>query len=177
MKFLHTAFIVFLTLPGLAQKDVPLTLDQADSMFLNKNLLLLAARYNIDAKDALVIQARAYPNPTFTADLNAYDPENNKTFHVDKTGQKFFALEQLIVLGGKRKAEIEIAKQNKKLATLELEDLLRNLRYQLHIGFYIVNQQRITLNKFNRQLEVLDTLITSYEKQAARGNLPLKDVI
>ncbi|MBX2913856.1 MAG: TolC family protein [Cyclobacteriaceae bacterium] len=177
MKFLHTVLIFFCTLPAWSQKEVSLTLTQADSVFLQANLLLLAAQYNLNAKDARIIQARAYPNPTLVADLNAVDPENSKVFHLDKTGQKFFAIEQLIVLGGKRQAEIDIAKQNKKIAALELEDLLRNLRYQLHAGFYIVNQQRITLGKFNRQLEVLDTLINAYEKQAARGNLPLKDVI
>ncbi|MBX2895391.1 MAG: TolC family protein [Cyclobacteriaceae bacterium] len=177
MKFLQTALLTFCCCWALAQSTMSLTLQQADSLFLSNNLLLLAGQYNLNTKEALVIQARAYPNPTFTADVNAYDPENDRIFHIDKTGQKFLAVEQLILLGGKRKTEINIAKQNKKLATLELEDLLRNLRYQLHTGFYIINQQRITLAKFNRQLEVLDTLISAYEKQAARGNLPLKDVI
>ncbi|MBN8576420.1 MAG: TolC family protein [Cytophagales bacterium] len=177
MKFLYAALVALFSFSALAQTTVRLSLAQADSIFLEKNLLLLAAQYNIQAKEALVIQARAYPNPTFTADLNAYDPENNKAFHIGQTGQKFFALEQLIVLGGKRKSEIEIARQNTKLASLELEDLLRNLRYQLHAGFYTIYQQRTTLEKFNRQLQVLDTLINAYEKQASRGNLPLKDVI
>jgi cobalt-zinc-cadmium efflux system outer membrane protein len=177
MKFLHTVLIALISFGGFAQKKAQLTLAQADSLFLSKNLLLLAGQYNLQAKEALIIQARAYPNPMFVADVNAYDPENNKTFHVGQTGQKFFQLEQLILLGGKRKAEIDIAKQNTKLAALELEDLLRSLRYQLHAGFYIVNQQRITLEKFDRQLDVLDTLISAYERQVARGNLPLKDVI
>jgi len=177
MKLLRTSIFLFIAFQGFAQKTTPLTLAQADSVFLKNNLLLLAEQYNLSAKDALILQARAYPNPLFTADVNAYDPDNNKAFHVNQSGQKAFSIEQLILLGGKRKAEIDIAKQNRKVAMLEMDDLLRNLRYQLHAGFYTINQQRITLDKFTRQLQVLDTLISAYEKQSARGNLPLKDVI
>lgn len=177
MKLLRTLIFFFIAFQGFAQKTTPLTLAQADSVFLKNNLLLLAEQYNLSAKDALILQARAYPNPLFTADVNAYDPDNNKVFHVNQSGQKAFSIEQLILLGGKRKAEIDIAKQNRKVAMLEMDDLLRNLRYQLHAGFYTINQQRITLDKFTRQLQVLDTLISAYEKQSARGNLPLKDVI
>lgn len=178
MKFLvWLGFLVSLQFPVYSQKTQSLTLAQVDSVFLKNNLLLLAQQYNIEAQKALVIQAKAYPNPLFTADLNAYDPQNEKAFHVGSTGQKAFSIEQLILVGGKRKAEIELARQNEKLATLELEDLLRNLQYQLHTGFFQLNRQRNTLAKFNRQLQLLDTLIVSYDAEAKKGNLPPKDVI
>jgi cobalt-zinc-cadmium efflux system outer membrane protein len=162
---------------GKSQQNLSITLPQADSIFLKNNLLLLAQEYNIDAQEALILQARSYPNPLFSADLNAYDPENKKSFHTGSSGEKAFTVEQLILLGGKRKTEIEMARQNKKLAELELEDLLRNLQYQLHTGFFKLNQQKNTLDKFKIQLQLLDTLIASYDAQAKRGNIPQKDVI
>lgn len=179
MKNIPLIVVWLLLLPGLlpAQTSLTLTLEQTDSLFLKHNLMLLAQQYALSAQEALVIQARAYPNPTFTADLNAIDPQNNETFHVGHTGQKAFSVEQLILLGGKRRAEINIAKQNQKIAVLELDDLLRNLRLQLHTSFFSLYQQRVILEKYNRQLQVLDTLIASYDAQARRGNLPLKDVI
>lgn len=159
------------------QREVAVNLEQIDSMFLNHNLLLLAEEYNIKASEAYIIQAKAYPNPVFTADFNAIDPQNNETFHVGKTGQKSFQIQQLIILGGKRKTEIEMARQNRDIATLEFDDLLRNLRFQLHTSFFSIYRQRSVLAKFDQQLQLLDTLIASYETQAKRGNLPLKDVI
>lgn len=178
MKF-FIGLVVLLSLQTQAysQKTHPFTLAQVDSIFLKNNLLLLAQAYNVEVQKAFALQARAYPNPLFTADVNAYDPQNEKTFHVGPTGQKSFAVEQLILLGGKRKAEIELARQNEKLAVLELEDLLRNLQYQLHTSFFNLNRQRNTLEKFNRQLQLLDTLIASYDMQSRKGNLPPKDVI
>lgn len=162
---------------GLCQDTLALTLPQADSLFLASNLTLLSQQYNIEAQEALVLQAKAYPNPIFTAEVNAIDPENNKTFHVDNTGEKAFGLEQLIILGGKRKVSIEIAKQNKVLAESEFSDLLRNLQLQLRNCFFGLYQQRSVLEKFNKQLQLLDTLIASYDVQARRGNVPMKDVI
>jgi outer membrane protein, heavy metal efflux system len=177
MKITHFLFFLGLAFPGLSQNFISYSLAQADSVFIKNNLMLLAGQYNVGTKDALIIQARAYPNPLITVDINAYDPENDRFFHVNQTGQKAFAIEQVIRLGGKRKEEINIAKQNKRVAELELDDLLRSLQYQLHTSFYIIHQQRITLEKFTRQLNLLDTLITSYENQSAKGNLPLKDVV
>ena len=162
---------------GMSQDTLALSLPQADSMFLHNNLFLLSQQYNIDASEALIVQARSYPNPIFTADVNAIDRENNEVFHVDKTGQKAFALEQLILLGGKRKTEIDIAKQNALMAHSEFTDLLRNLQLELHNSFFNLREQRNILEKYNRQLALLDTLIMSYDLQARRGNVPMKDAI
>src|SRR3954470_7660036 len=96
--------------------SVNLTLEEAEKIFLEKNLLLLAKQFNIKAADALVIQAKSYPNPLFTAYINVYDPQHEKYFHIDSSGQKSFQIQQLILMGGKRRNEIEIARQNKSLA-------------------------------------------------------------
>jgi len=178
MKFFIGLVFLFSALFQVnGQNTRQLTLAQVDSAFLRNNLLLLAQTYNVEMQKALTLQAKAYPNPLFTADINAYDPQNEKVFHTGSSGQKAFAIEQLILLGGKRKAEIELARQNEKVAALELEDLLRNLQYQLHASFFQLNRQRNTLGKFNLQLQLLDTLIASYDRQSKKGNLPPKDVI
>ena len=91
----------------LSWAQTAMTLEEAEKIFLEKNLFLLAAQYNINGKEALIIQAKAYPNPTFNADFNVYDPDNDKFFHVNNTGQKSFQVEQLIYLGGKRKSTLQ----------------------------------------------------------------------
>ncbi len=154
-----------------------LTIQKADSIFLKENLLLLSRMYSVSAADAMVIQAKAYPNPVISADLNAIDPQNEKFFNIGPTGQKEFAIEQLLIMGGKRKSSISIARQNKEIAESELADLLRNLRFELHSSLYLLNKHKVILDSYKGQLLLLDELIASYETQAARGNLPIKDVI
>lgn len=182
MKTTLTYFSVFLfcffLLPALhAQNSRSLTIEACEELFLKNNLMLLAEQYNINAKQALIIQAKAYPNPVFSADFNVYDPQNKKFFHVDSGGQKAFQVEQLILLGGKRKTEIEIARQSAALAESEFSDLLRTLKAELNDRFYSINSQKIVIENFQKQLQILDTIISAYKVQSDKGNLPLKDLI
>ncbi len=177
VRCLYVLFAICFANGVYAQTPLRLTMSQADSLFLDKNLSLLAARLNVDAHAALEIQSRAYPNPEFSAELNARDPDNNKWFHLGNTGQKAFAIEQVILLGGKRSNEIAMARQNTYLAGLELEDLLRNLRYSLHGSFYAIYFNGRTINKYELQLSLLDSIIRSYEMQARKGNVALKEVV
>jgi outer membrane protein, heavy metal efflux system len=160
-----------------AQDTVRLSVKDADRMFLQKNLLYAAGRLNVEARKAMEIQARLYPNPEFTAGINVYDNDNKKLFYAGKNGEKNFDFQQLILLGGKRKNQIELSEQNSKQAGLDLENLLRNLRYELHTSMYGLHFDLLTLTKFNTQLGQLDTIIDAYEQQTKKGNIPLKEVV
>lgn len=160
-----------------AQDTLRITMQQADQQFLDRNLQLLAGTLNIAMQEAAELQARLYPNPVISAQINAIDPENDRLLHVGKTGQQAVAIEQLILLGGKRKAEIALARQAASIARLELADLLRELRLQLHTSLYTVYFDQLTVKKYNAQLKLLDTLIQSYERQAKKGNVAYKEVV
>ncbi len=169
--------LFLITYPAHGQDTLRINLQQADSIFISNNFYLLASSMNIEAQKAQIIQAKLYPNPVFTADFNAYDPDNNKFIHVGQTGQKSFQLEQLIVLGGKRKPEIEMAKTNALIAGLEFQQLTRQLKFRLHSGLFAIGQQQLLLSRYNSQMALLDTLLAVYQIQADKGNIPLKDVV
>lgn len=160
-----------------AQDTLKVNLQTADDLFLKNNFYLLASSMNIEAQKAQIIQAKVYPNPVFTADINAFDPENNRAFHIGNTGQKSFQIEQLIILGGKRKAEIDMAKTNSKIAELEFQQLLRQLKFRLHSDLFSIGQMQGLLQRYNEQLNLLETLLSAYETQAQKGNIPLKEVV
>lgn len=170
-------FFAMLSVHVRAQDSLHLSIEEADKIFLQKNLMLAAGQLNVDAQKALEIQAKLYPNPQLSLGVNAYDSDNKQLFYAGKNGEKAAEFEQLILLGGKRKNEIELAKQNTRQAQLELEDMLRNLKYKLHGSLYSLYFDLQTLQKFNGHLQQLDTIIDAYETQAAKGNLPLKEVV
>jgi cobalt-zinc-cadmium efflux system outer membrane protein len=177
---LRNSLLVFLThfvFQLHAQDTLQLSLQQADNIFLKNNFYLLAASFNIDAQKAQILQARLYPNPFITAEFNAYDPENNKLFHSGREGQKGFQIEQLVVLGGKRKSEIEIAKTNARIAEIEFEQLVVNLKYRLHTQLYFCGLQHLLLAKYDAQLSLLDSLLHSYQVQVDKGNIALKELV
>ncbi|WP_125723750.1 TolC family protein [Flavobacterium ustbae] len=176
MKKLYAfLLLVFLNQAVMAQKTV--TLQDCESQFLKKNLFLLASQYNIDAAKALTIQARIWDNPTITAELNAYNPERDKFFDIGKNGQKVFAIEQLIYLGGKKRNEVKLAQANAQLAELQFNDVLRTLKLQLRKSFFTVYYNSKNLENTDKQLAHIENLINSYSIQAQKGNVPLKDVV
>ncbi|MEY4382692.1 MAG: hypothetical protein RI995_234 [Bacteroidota bacterium] len=160
-----------------AADTLQVSLKQADQLFLKSNYQLLATELQISDQKAQLLQAKLYPNPSFTAELNAIDPENNQVFHLGSTGEQSFQLEQLILLGGKRKSQIELAKKNVEMAELAFQDLIRQLKFQLHAGLYLLHQQQLLISKYTRQLKMVDGILNSYEEQAKKGNIPLKDVV
>jgi cobalt-zinc-cadmium efflux system outer membrane protein len=169
-------FLYFTIIPfSFAQNIV--NQQQAEQRFLKNNLALLAAQFNISAAQAQVIQARLWQNPFFSAELNALNPEGSRAFDVGQSGQKVFAIDQLIYLGGKKKNEINFAKSNVELAELLFTDLLRNLKFQLRASFYNIHYDRNSIKTLDNQLSLLDTLIQAYTVQAQKGNVPLKDLV
>lgn len=176
-KIILILIIFSIHFSGWSNDTLRITIRQADSIFLAKNFDLLIAGLNIEQKKAEIIQARLYPNPVFTANLNAYDPDHKKAFHWGQTGQQAYQLEQLILLGGKRKSWIEIAQKQTDIAELEFEGLLKDLKFQLRSSFYYLDQQSALIEKYDAQIKMLTTIISAYEIQAAKGNVPLKDVV
>ena len=160
-----------------AGAQVASTLAQYEVRFQKSNLQLLASQYNISAARAAVIQARIWDQPLLSGEVNLINPQANRYFDAGRNGQKAFALQQLLYLGGKKKREIDFAKGNVALAELDYEQLLWELRFEIRQRFYELhfNQQKIQI--INRQLGNLDTLLNSYSVQAQKGNVALKDVV
>lgn len=166
------------SLQSSSSVSVPVrTLQDYERLFLKNNLLLLAEHFSIEAADARTLQASLWDNPMLSAEFNALNPQNNRTFDVGEEGQKAFAIQQLIYLGGRKNNEIELAKTNASIARLQFQDLLRNLKYQLRSGYFDLYYDQIALGSVTKQLSQLDTLITAYTEQAAKGNLPYKDLV
>jgi outer membrane protein, heavy metal efflux system len=174
-KYLITIPLLWLHFAGFAQKA--LTLEQCEAQFLKKNLVLLAAQYNIDAAKALTIQAKLWENPYFSMDFNAINPQDKTVLDIGGKGQKGFSIQQLIYLGSKKKNQIELAKTNEQLTALDLQDLLRNLKYQLRKSFYTIyfNQKKLETN--DAQIAHIETLVQSYAIQAQKGNIALKELV
>lgn len=177
IKIIVLSFTLCFQQVSIAQDTLRINLIQAEQRFLENNYQILASSMNIEAQKAEIIQARIYPNPVFTAAINAYDSENNKAFHVDRTGQKFFQLEQLIILGGKRKAEIEMAKTNAAIAELEFQQLVLQLKFTLRRDLFEAAQLEQLIKRYNSQLTIIREILSAYEEQASKGNIPLKDVV
>ena len=146
-----------------------ITLPQAEKIFSEKNLQLIAAKYNISASKAAEIQSGLWSNPTFSIEQNIYNKETRKYFDFTQNGNTDFAIDQLIVLGGKRSKQVSLAQLNSKMVENNYYDLLRNLEFQLRTDFYKLFFYRQSLIFYNETIPVLKSTIniseSGYEKK------------
>ncbi|QMW00677.1 TolC family protein [Spirosoma foliorum] len=165
------------TKPLRAQDSLFITLRQADSLFLKNNLLLLAERFRIDASQAQVLQASLYDNPNVSLEVSSFNNETRRVLDVGKQGEKIVSVQQLLYTAGKRNKRIALASEAARLTELELRDLLRGLRFDLRSRFYSVYFQQLTLNRFNQQITMLETIVSAYETQYQRNNISLRELL
>ncbi len=177
MKSLLTLAALLLWVAASAQDTLLVTLRQADSVFLQHNLLALAGRYQIEAAQAQTIQAGLFDNPTVNAELNAYNPALNRPLDVGGNGQKAFSIQQTILLAGKRSKRVAVATEQARLTELQFADLLRSLRFDLHSRFYDIYFTQNTLLVYQKQQAQLTGTIQSFERQYQRNNVALRELV
>lgn len=177
MKTYLTLVILLISKIAGAQDTLTLTLRQADSLFLQRNLLALAGRFQIEAAQAQVIQAGLFDNPTVTFEISAYNSEAKRVLDVGGQGQKFLSIQQLIYTAGKRNKRVALAQEASRLTEFEFRDLLRGLRFELHSRFYDVYFQSNTVRRYDQQIATLQTTVSAFEREYERNNVSLRELL
>lgn len=179
IRFIAFFALVFTTTHGAyAQTDtLKITFKEAEKAFLDKNLDLLASKYNVDASKALVQQAKLWDNPVLSTDQNITD-ENKKFFdHSNGSGQVFVQISQLIKTAGKRGKQIQIANDGVQIQQAQFNDLLRNLHYNLLLDFSQVANLLDQRKVYQTEIASATNMVNAIEKSYQAGNNSLKDVI
>lgn len=161
-----------------AQDSLTLSLPKAEQLFFQRNLSLLAERYNVSISEALVVQARLWNNPNIEWDGNLYNPAQKKVLDLsNRTGQYTVTAQQLILLAGKRNKQVQLASTNTLRASDQFFELMRTLRYSLRSSFYQAFFLLNSMKSYNRQIASLEKLNQSYQELGARGVVTMKEVI
>lgn len=179
LKRMLLSTITIVSMYAHAQPDtVRITLQKAEKQFLEKNLQLLAEKYNIDIARAAVIQARLYNNPNIQISTALYNQEQKKILDVsNSTGQYGIGIQQLIILAGKRNKQIKLAELNTRQAENSFFDLMRTLRFTLRGDFYNVYFLQNSVNAYTAQINTLVNLNTAYADLQTKGVVTLKDAV
>ena len=164
-----------------AQDTLKMTLQQAQRVFLDSNLQLLAQRYNIQGTKALVEQARKWENPVLSTDQNIYS--NNRFFEHgtdaagNPQGQVFAQVTQLIKTAGKRGKQTDLAKTNVSIAEWQFKTVMRNLKATLIKDFYTISQLQGNAMLFADNLQRLERLQNAMQGALASGNIAKKEYL
>jgi len=113
-----------------------LTLADAIDIFLQQNLEIVAARYEIETADAEKLTARLRPNPEFDASFDDLPLDFSGPFF--KEQEIAYGISQTIELGGKRRKRINAANANAELARANFQVAMWQLTNDLKRKFYAV---------------------------------------
>lgn len=172
-------FLLFLLLAGkmcAQQVAGTLTLKEAEQRFLERNLSLIAERYNIDMAQAQVLQAKLFENPVISLEQNVYNRLNGKYFDFGKEGEAVVEIEQVIHLAGQRNKQVWLEKINKEIAEYQFEEVMRTLRQELNEKFVEVYFLSKSIAIYEKEVNSLQALLGGMKIQQEKGNISLMEI-
>lgn len=172
-------FLLFLLLAGkmcAQQVAGTLTLKEAEQRFLERNLSLIAERYNIDMAQAQVLQAKLFENPVISLEQNVYNRLNGKYFDFGKEGEAVVEIEQVIHLAGQRNKQVRLEKINKEIAEYQFEEVMRTLRQELNEKFVEVYFLSKSIAIYEKEVNSLQVLWGGMKVQQEKGNISLMEI-
>jgi len=179
----HLLFVLFLTSVACAAQATPLAKDtitlsrqQAETLFLEKNITLLAGRLDIDIAEAQIVQAKLWPNPTLTvSEVNLWSNATSEKLpplwgNFGTTSEVAVSLEQLIITAGKRKKMIAMEKVSAEMAKEYFSEMLRNLKVEFRNTITDLQLTQLQQKIYKNQVSSLQVLTAAYAKQVKQGN-------
>jgi cobalt-zinc-cadmium efflux system outer membrane protein len=166
------------------QKDtLKLKLVEAERLFIDRNLALLAQKYNIESSKAQVWQDRLWDNPNVWGELTAYNRTTGQYLPLQRGdsleagGEVQITVTQLIKTAGKRSRLVQLDKIGVEIAENVFYDLLRSLKFQLRSNYFLLWQYEKSAEAVQNELNAISFLIRGMREQVAKGNVAQKDLI
>ncbi|QBA20726.1 TolC family protein [Chryseobacterium indologenes] len=122
--------VVLLSITGMkAQEKELLPFEEYLSIVGNKNLGYASQKYNVSMSEAAIQTANMFPDPEL-------EMETTNNGVRQSMGYVYGAsLGWTLELGGKRKARVNLARNQSELSKIQLQDFFRNLRADASLGY------------------------------------------
>jgi outer membrane protein, heavy metal efflux system len=169
--------IVFLALMGAwggGAQSLPdkVTIAQAVQEAIDHNLNLLAERYNLSVADARIITAKLRPNPVATAGVDYIDflGQFRPDLNVGPTEYNL-RTDFLLERGAKRERRIEVARDAREVAQLQLLNTSRLLVLDVQSAFVDVLQAKDNVTLARENLAAFQGIVEVNTTRVRAGDL------
>lgn len=178
--------VCFCSVPIWAQEQSTDTLkldrEHYEAIFLKQNLQLLAEIYKINQAEAMVLQAKLWPNPSVSIEEVNLWATNKQLSYLDeplpdvfgsaaKNTQFVVQLEQEIITAGKRRKLMAVEKVGVKVAEQEFEELLRHLKYEFRNTLTELQYLQLYTRVFTKQQDLIHHLLKAYKRQLEHDHI------
>jgi cobalt-zinc-cadmium efflux system outer membrane protein len=184
MKHLSSFLLVYCIFSSLlsAQDTLRLSRVACEEIFLRENLLMVAEKLNISQAEALLAQARLWPNPNISLEeVNLWATPGQLEYfgeelppfagNVGRNTQLSLSIEQLVLTAGKRKKLMAIEQVSVEMAKQYFEELLRGLKAEFRIQLTELQYLQFYQQVYVSQLASIQQLLGAYRRQVEQGNI------
>lgn len=150
---------------------------EAEAIFLQRNLRLITSKLAINEAEAQVIQAKQWPNPTLSiGEINPWsNPSSEQLPYLfgtwGNTSQIAIEIEQLILTAGKRKKLVALEQVGVEMAQQYFEDLLLTLKVEFRNNLTNLQFVQYQMTVYEQQLDNIRQLLNGYKNQYQQGNV------
>ncbi|QUV92334.1 TolC family protein [Chloracidobacterium aggregatum] len=167
--------LLWLTVGASAQTPNPMaiTVEQAVAEALQRNLSILAERYEIPRAEAEVIAARLRPNPVLSLGGDHLDVLGTGYDAINNAGPPEYAarVDWPLERPSKRRARIAVAEQARAAAELRLQDALRQLALEVQQAFVELQAAKESLQLARANQQTFEELVAINAARVRAGDL------
>jgi cobalt-zinc-cadmium efflux system outer membrane protein len=175
MGFVIVVLFIGVRNPVAAQSQQPksVTVSQAVQEAVEKNLNLLAERYNISIAEAKIVTARIRPNPVLTLYSDLLPLLGSSASPQNGAGPPEYGIraDWLIERGGKRKRRIEVAENARRVAQWRLLNATRALALDVRNAFVDALLTKGNLALAQENLTSFDQIVQVNKVRVDAGDL------
>ena len=167
--------LLWLTVGVSAQTPNPMaiTVEQAVAEALQRNLSILAERYEIPRAEAEVIAARLRPNPVLSLGGDHLDLLGTGYDAINNAGPPEYAarVDWPLERPSKRRARIAVAEQARAAAEFRLQDALRQLTLEVQQAFVELQAAKESLQLARANQRTFEELVAINAARVRAGDL------
>ena len=181
-----SGFVLALFLAVVMHKPVaaqsqqsPVTIRQAVQEAVEKNLGLLAERYNLSIADAHIITARLRPNPVLSLYTDLLPWLGSGATELNQTGPPEYGIRTdfIIERGQKRHYRIQVAERERVVAQWQLLNTVRTLALDVQNAFVEVLLAKETLSLAERNQDSFHRFVDVSVERVRAGDLAQVELI
>ena len=146
-----------------------ITIELAVREALDRNLNLLAERFNVQVADTAVVTASLRPNPVVT--VNLMRPDQVLVDAGISPYEQVFRTDYVLERGGKRDRRMEQAGLSKSVAELQLLNTTRSLTLDVESAFIDVQLAKLSLTLAQDNLQAFNNVVQINTERVRTGDL------
>jgi cobalt-zinc-cadmium efflux system outer membrane protein len=156
-----------------------LTVDQAIGEALEKNLDLMAERYNLPIAEAAIVTASLRPNPVVSIGGDHLDVLGTGFNEVNAAGPPEYSVRTdfLFERGGKRQQRIAVAQAARSMAQLQLLNAMREVVLHVQNAVVDVLQAKADLSLAHENLKAFEEIVRVNSSRVKSGDLAEVELI